>query len=315
MKRLLMPCASLAALAATLSCGPIMTNEQDSPPAPSAPAHVTLSFDRVGSRGDGLDRLNLDVSQVLVFLGDTPARPDEGAPCRAGGAIPREASFTFDLDLHGQGRTELGRIDLDAGTIGELRLLVRAAEVDDHGRRRRGHGRLTCRAEDGTSLVVIRLLPAEHIELEHDRDEALVARFDANAGVGEEACDGSHGGDDCDAEGEHDLRAGVVLDHEGGDDGGGGDSGRRGGDDDHGGPGGGGGDDHGGGRGGGDDHRDGGHGGGGGGDDQGGGDDGGGDHGGGGGGGGGAGGGAGGGGGRQGSRVVIADQVPLTRAP
>jgi uncharacterized membrane protein YgcG len=286
MHRVPIACASLAALAGALACGPlVVADPRDSTGA--APAHVTLTFARVGNRADHLDHVNLEIVQVIAFLGGTPGRPADGAPCRPPDALVRDASFSFGLDLHGEGRTPLGRVDLAPGTVGELRLVVSAADVDQRGRHRRGHGRLTCRGDDGRAFIVIRLVPAEHIELERGADEELVARFDANEEVGEEECEvgdehGGSGGDDCEAAEQH-------ADHGGG--GGGGDHG-----------GGGGGGDHGGGGGGGDHGEGGGEHGGGGGHDQGGGR-GGGDH-----------GGGGGGDRRLGSRVFLADEVPLTRA-
>ncbi len=283
----------LAGFALALSCGRIDQQSGDSDGGGGQPSHVTLSFDRAGGRGDQLADVSLDVVRVLAFTGQGPGRPGDRAPCAAPGALARDVGFRFDLDLHGQGRTQVGQLDLDAGALGELRLLVRAADVNESGRHRAGHGRLVCVDDDGNELIVIRLIPAERIELEPDADEELVAHFDDGAHVGEEACevgddrDGGQGDDDCDAEGDQDLRSSAggvatVSDHGGG----GGDGGS-------GGPGGGGG-----GNDGGAGRADGGPG----------------DGGGGRGGGGGGGGGGGPGGGAHGSRIMIADELQLTRA-
>jgi hypothetical protein len=186
------------------------------PPSSGAPAHVTIAFDRHGGRGDHLDDVALEGAKVLLFLGAAPAQPEDGAPCVPAGAIVRDVSFAFALDLHGEGQTVAVRVDLDAGTVGEVRILVRAADVIEQGHHRSAQGQLTCRDADGTQLIVLRLVPAEPIELEPGADEELVAQFDDMGEIEEEACQaddhgGGGGGGDHDG-GEH------GGDHGGGDD-------------------------------------------------------------------------------------------------
>jgi hypothetical protein len=197
-----------------------------------APARVTLTVNRTTARDDSLDRLDLDVARVLVVLGATPATPEDHAPCAAAGAAVHDVAFKLGLDLKNLGPTQLGRVDLDAGTLGEVRLLLRSAEVDDHGRGRHGRGRLTCVDDDGAELIVVRLVPGEHIDLDADEDEELEARFDDRVEVEQEACQlpddhGGKGDDGCEAEDE--APHGLAADHGGGDDQGGDNGGGNGG--------------------------------------------------------------------------------------
>jgi hypothetical protein len=193
-------------------------------------APVSIAVDRQGPRDDGFDAVSFDVARVIAFHDDAPGRPDDGAPCFGANAVRHEVSFRFDLDLHGAGRSDIGRFDLEAGHLTEVRLLVRAAEVEEHGRQRHGRGRLTCRDDDGTVFILVRLVPTERIDLERDRGERLVARFDDRNDLDEEACESSslsrradREGDECEVEDDHggDDHGGQGGDDHGGDDHGG----------------------------------------------------------------------------------------------
>jgi hypothetical protein len=136
-------------------------------------------------------------------------------------------SFQFDLDLHAVGRTDIGKLDIEAGHLAEVRLLVRTADVDERGRQRHGRGRLTCRDDDGTIFILVRLVPTDRIDLQRDRAERLVARFDDRDDLDEEACESSSLAQRADRQGDEC----EVEDDQGGDDHGGGGQGG----DDHGG--------------------------------------------------------------------------------
>jgi hypothetical protein len=250
---------------------------QPPPPTQATPSQATISFSRVGSRTDAVHTVTLDVVRVLAIHGATPARPADRAACAVAGARADAVTQQLALDVRSPGRTPFDRVDVDAGELGELRLLARGADVEVAGNHRRGHGRLTCIDDDGTELIVIRLLPAEHLELEGNDD--LVALFDDQRHVADEACEvDDHGTDQPTCDPDDGQPHTLVADH-GADDADGGSGG-------------------GGGGGGADDppghDQDGGSGGGGGG--------------------GGSSGGGGNGGGAHGSRLMIADELPLARA-
>ncbi|MFL5263409.1 MAG: hypothetical protein ACJ79L_13480, partial [Anaeromyxobacteraceae bacterium] len=122
-------------------------------------APVSIAIDRQGGRGDDFDLVRFDVARVIAFHDDAPGRPDDGARCLAGNAVRHDVAFRFDLDLEGAGRIDIGKLDLETGHLAEVRLLVRAADVEQRGRHRHGRGRLTCRDDDGTTFILVRLVP------------------------------------------------------------------------------------------------------------------------------------------------------------
>jgi hypothetical protein len=232
----------LAASALTLACSPIGlgtdTSEGD-------PARARLAIETVGARGDGVDGVHLEIVKVASSAGAAPAIAT-GASCDAIGDL-RDVAAAVDVDLRRAGRTPAGTMELNAGPLGELRLLVRSADIDQGSRHRHGRGRATCTDASGERLIVLRLVPTEHIELARDGEEDLVARLDVVGDVEQEACNATD--PDCDAEvalggrrnadrgggdgrGGDDHGGGTAGGGNGGDDQGGGDDGRGG---DHGG--------------------------------------------------------------------------------
>jgi hypothetical protein len=181
---------SLALLAALLAsaCEP-------GDPLEGGVASATLSFRRADTRDDGVEALELDVVAAVVFTARTPEEPRRGAACDAPGGVRHTLAVPVAVDLTAETEPTIGRIAVqeeELGRLVEIRLLVRAARVDA-GELRAGHGRMTCR--DGEEeRILLRLVPAERIDLERDRDHALAAELHAEGDGEREVCEDS--GDD-----------------------------------------------------------------------------------------------------------------------
>src|SRR6185369_10619366 len=104
----------------TLACSPI---GQGSNGAEGDRARVQLAIDTVGARDDGVDGVHLAIVKVTSSAGAAPAIAAAGR-CDALGAL-RDVDAAVDVDLRRAGRTPAGTMELDAGPLGELRLLVR----------------------------------------------------------------------------------------------------------------------------------------------------------------------------------------------